>query len=966
MRSNKEEQMELTVGSKLCGFTVTRIREEKELSGRLVEMVHDKSGAQLAWVDNGDINKLFSITFKTLPENSTGVFHILEHSVLCGSEKYPVKEPFVDLLKSSMNTFLNAMTFQDKTMYPVSSRNEKDFLNLTSVYLDAVFAPAILKNPNIFYQEGWHIEQDEEGKLSYKGVVFNEMKGAVSDVDDFLTEEMLGLVYPDNAYGYNSGGEPAVIPTLTYDEFIKTYKRFYHPSNARVFLDGAVPLEKTLRMIDAYLANCEPLTDLPQFEPQESKAAEKTVDYALAEDEDPADKGRLMVGKIFADLKDPVKSMAAGVLFNSLTDSNDSPLKKAVLDSGLAQDMSVDVIDDIPQPFYQMQLKNVKDGKDEELWMLIKDTCDSLCADGIDRKGLIAAINRSEFNFKSPNEPAGLIRCIKSMTTWLHDEDPMTYLAVDGIYAKLRENLSGSYYEDLLAELVSGEGLCKLHAKASHTAAAEKDAAEAERLEAVAKGWTEEDRKANKKLNEELVAWQQAPDSPAAKAMLPKLPISEVSAEPQWVDTKITAEKGVAVLYHPVPSHGIVNINMYFSLGNRSLAELTRLASLSGLLGELPTKYHSSVELAQEVKTYLGSLSFRIASYARKDVVTEAAPMLMVSASVLSENLEKASELISEILLFTRFDDHEKIRNILKQADIMSRQMIVGAGHAYARLIAMSGCTADAAIAEAITGNSYMNWLHRMTAEFDGRVDAYTKLLDDTLRDACCRERLIVSVTATDYVSLSGLFESFPRGTAVPPFGKYSGTLPERTGTKIPALVGFSSQAIHLSQLGAEYDGSLAVASNILSFDYLWNKVRVQGGAYGTGLRTDVSGFVTTYSYRDPTPAKSVEINKELGDYLRKLCDEKVPLDNFIIAAVAATEPLLPPAARGAMADKYWFSGYSYDYIKAARAQMLDVNYDKLRWCAYVADAMAAKGRVAAVGQEGQLADFADIVTLEL
>ncbi len=957
--------MELTVGSKIKGFTVTRIREEKELSGRLVEMVHDHSGAGLVWVDNGDVNKLFSITFKTLPENSTGVFHILEHSVLCGSEKYPVKEPFVDLLKSSMNTFLNAMTFQDKTMYPVSSRNEKDFLNLTSVYLDAVFAPAILKNPNIFYQEGWHIEQAEDGKLSYKGVVFNEMKGAVSDVDDFLTEEMLGLVYPDNCYGVNSGGEPSVIPSLTYEEFIRTYRRFYHPSNAKVFLDGDVPLETVLGMIDAYLSNCEPLTELPTFVPQQPRAAEKTVDYALAEDEDLADKGRLMAGKIFADQSDPVKVFAAGMLFNALTDSNESPLKKAVLESGLAQDMSVDVIDDIPQPFFQMQLKNVTDGRDEELWTLIKTTCGRLCREGIDRKALIAAINRSEFMFKSPQEPAGLIRCIKSMVTWLHNGDPMVCLAVDGLYAKLREKLSGSYYEDLLAELISDEGLCKLHARASHTAAAEKDAAEAAKLEAIAASWTEEDRAANKKLNEELAAWQQTPDSAQAKAMLPKLPISEVSPEPQWDDTRITAEKGVAVLYHPVPSHGIININLYFSLGNRPLEELTRLASLSGLLGELPTKYHSSVELAQEIKTYLGSLSFRTGVYARRGDTREAAPVLQVSASVLEENLEKAKDLISEILLFTRFDDTEKIRKILMQADLMSRQTVIGAGHAYARMVAMAGLSAEAAVMEAITGSSYITWLHKMTAEFDGRVAAFTRLLDDTLTACCCRDRLLASVTASEYVSLSGLFERFPKGSAVRPFGAYTSSIADRTGTKIPALIGFSSQAFHLSELGEDYDGSLAVASNILSFDFLWNKVRVQGGAYGTGFRAESSGFVSTYSYRDPTPARSIGINKELGDYLRQICDDKVPLDNFIIAAIAATEPLLPPVARGILADKYWLSGYSYDYVKASRRQMLDVNYDKLRWCAYVADAMAAKGRVAVVGQESQLAEFEDLTMLD-
>ncbi|MBQ2148084.1 MAG: insulinase family protein, partial [Firmicutes bacterium] len=459
--------MELKVGSKLNGFTVTRIREEKEIDGRLVEMVHDISGAQLCWVDNKDVNKLFSIGFKTLPENSTGVFHILEHSVLNGSDKYPVKEPFVDLIKGSMNTFLNAMTFQDKTMYPVSSRNERDFLNLTSVYLDAVFAPRILKDPNILYQEGWHIEQDEDGRLSYKGVVFNEMKGALSDADGFLSEEMLTVLYPDNCYGVNSGGDPAVITDLTYEEFIRTYKRFYHPSNAKVFLDGDVPLEKTLEMIDGYLSKCGRLEDLPTFELQVPGSFEKTVDYALAKEESAQDKGRLVAGKIFAGPGELEKMIAAEILFSVLTGTNDSPLKKAVLDSGLAQDLSVDTLDDIPQASFMMQFKNIKDGKEDELWKLAQDTCFKLAEEGIDPREITAALNRSEFSFKSPQEPAGLIRCIKSFITWLHGGDPMAFLAVDGLYALLRAKQGTGYYEALLKELMSDENMCKLHANAS-------------------------------------------------------------------------------------------------------------------------------------------------------------------------------------------------------------------------------------------------------------------------------------------------------------------------------------------------------------------------------------------------------------------------------------------------------------------------------------------------------------------
>ena len=950
--------MELKVGSKLNGFTVTRIREEKEIDGRLVEMVHDHSGAELVWVDNKDENKLFSISFKTLPENSTGVFHILEHSVLCGSDKYPVKEPFVDLLKSSMNTFLNAMTFQDKTMYPVSSRNERDFLNLTSVYLDAVFAPAILKNPNIFYQEGWHIEQDENGELSYKGVVFNEMKGAVSDVDDFLTEEMLGLIYPDNCYGYNSGGEPSVIPQLTYDEFIRTYKRFYHPSNARVFLDGDVPLEKTLSMIDGYLADCEKLTDLPSFELQVPKAVEKTVDYALGEEEDTADKGRLLAGKIFSAPGEATRIFAAGLIFDMLTDTNDSPLKKAVLDSGLAQDITVDTMDDFPQPFYQFHVKNIKDGKTEEVWKLIVDTCNKLAEEGLDKKDLIAAINRSEFNFKSPQEPAGLIRCIKSLVTWLHGGDPMVLLAVDGIYADLREKLEGSYYNDLLKELVSPDGMCRLIANASHTAAAEKDAAEKERLAAVKASWTDADKEANKKLNETLAAWQQTEDSPEAKATLPQLPLSEVSDEPQWDDTIIKEEAGVKEMYHPIPSRGIVNINLYFSLADRSLEELSSISALGRLLGELPTAEHTSAELARDIKTYLGSLTFKVGAAQKYGNVKTAMPYLAVSSSILKENLAIGEKLISEILLTTDFSDKEKIRNMMTQADMMARQGAVGMGHVLAITSASAGYSSAAAVSDAVSGYSSIARLHAFVSDFDNKFDAFAVLLKDALGKACCRARLTAGEACTDYVSVKGLIESLPEGSAIDPETEYKSALPAVMGTKIPALIGFSSQAYHISDMGRKFDGSLLVASNILSYGFLWNEVRVQGGAYGTGFRADSNGLVSTYSFRDPTPARSIGINKKLGEFMRGLCAAKAPLDSFIIASIASTEPLLSPAMRGTVADSKYMSGVTYDIQKDIRAQMLATDYDKLLWCADVADAMAEKGRIAAIGQDSQLAEF--------
>ena len=958
--------MELKVGSKISGFTITRIREEKEIDGRLVEMVHDISGAQLVWVDNKDVNKLFSIGFKTLPENSTGVFHILEHSVLNGSDKYPVKEPFVDLIKGSMNTFLNAMTFQDKTMYPVSSRNERDFLNLTSVYLDAVFAPRILKDPNILYQEGWHIEQDEEGDLSYKGVVFNEMKGALSDADGFLSEEMITVLYPDNCYGVNSGGDPAVITDLTYEEFIKTYKRFYHPSNAKVFLDGDVPLEKTLEMIDGYLSKSGRLEDLPSFKLQVPGAFEKTVDYALAKEESDKDKGRLVAGKIFAGPGELEKMIAAEILFSVLTGTNDSPLKKAVLDSGLAQDVNVDTLDDIPQASFMMQFKNIKDGKEDELWKLARDTCFKLAEEGIDPREITAALNRSEFNFKSPQEPAGLIRCIKAFVTWLHGGDPMAFLAVDGLYKSLREKQGTGYYEALLKELMSDENMCKLHARASYTAADEKDEAEKKRLEAIRASWTEEDLAANKKMNELLVKWQQSEDSPEAKATLPKLPLSEVSEDPQWDATDLKDENGVAVMYHPVPSRGIVNFSLYFSLADKTLEELSDLNGLSRLLGELPTTNHTSAELARDIKTYLGSLTFKLNSFERINGTGAAMPNFCVSASVLKENLSIAEDLIKEILLTTDFSDKDKIKNIMVQSDMGARQALVGAGHAYAAIVAASGYSSAAAASDAIGGYTFVRRLHELVENFDERFEAYSSLLAGSLKDACCRSRLIASETATEYVPLSRLINSFPVGTCAGVEAEYKSGLPAKAGIRIPSLTGFSAQSYKLSEKDGAYDGSLGVASNILSFDFLWNQVRVQGGAYGTGFRANAKGYISTYSFRDPTPARSVGINKQLGDHLRKICEARVPLDNFIIAAVAATEPLLSPEQRGALADQFFLTGVSFDTFKTTRLQMLSTDYDKLLWCAKIADTMAENGRVAVVGQESQLAEFKDMKMLDL
>lgn len=429
------------------GFCVDRVRESEELHGQMVEMHHKKTGAQLVWVDNGEVNKTFCVAFKTLPEDSTGVFHILEHSVLCGSAKYPVREPFVELLKSSMYTFLNAMTFPDKTIYPVSSRNEQDFLNLAEVYLDAVFAPRILQDPNIFYQEGWHIELDENGAPLYKGVVFNEMKGAMSDVDEQIYQKTLDVLFPANCYGWNSGGDPKHIPDLTYEQFLRMYRRYYHPSNARIFLDGAIPLDKVLTLAEEYLSRFDRLDEKHEIPMQKPFAAEAEQAYEIGAEEDTADKTMLTLAKIVAPWSDTVRVTATEILFDVLTGSNDAPLKKALLATGKCQDVGMSLDNAMAQPYMMLTLRNIADGSEQELRQMIRDTVQQLVKTGLDKEALTASINSSEFSARQPGEPSGLLRCIHALDAWLYGGDPMQPLLSEERYQKLREMAAGDGFD---------------------------------------------------------------------------------------------------------------------------------------------------------------------------------------------------------------------------------------------------------------------------------------------------------------------------------------------------------------------------------------------------------------------------------------------------------------------------------------------------------------------------------------
>ena len=944
--------MELSVGSQLRGFTITRIRPIPGKDAELVEMIYEKTGTELAWTNSKETNKLFSIAFKTIPEDSTGVFHILEHSVLCGSEKYPVKEPFVELLKSSMNTFLNAMTFPDKTVYPVSSRNEQDYLNLTSVYLDAVFAPRILTEPNIFYQEGWHYETEGE-KLNYNGVVFNEMKGATSGVDSVVSRSMQYMLFPDTCYGYCSGGDPRVIPELTYEQFLEAYRKNYHPTNARIYLDGDIPLDATLELIESYLCRYEPGTR-QTLTVQTPKAAEKTVYYEAAPEEDLSTKAQLTLGKLMGSWSDKAGLLAAHVLCDVLAGSNDAPIKRAILTSGLGQDVTMEVNDGVFQPWMTLRIHNMNDENASALRTLLTDTVKTLVTDGIPKNELTASINRLAFQMKDMHEPQGLIRCLSALDSWLYGGDPMLFLSYDDAIVQLQEMAQSDGFERLLENLLLEEsGLCVLHTIPSLTLGEETRAAEAARLEETRKSMTAQELAAIAEAAERLRSWQQKPDSAENLAMLPTLSLDQVSATPAELPTAIDTVEGVTILRHKAGTNGIIHLDAYFSLSDFSLEELAALPLITSLLGQLPTENYDAVALQNQVKTHLGRLVFRPDVFAKAGQSDLCTPFLNIHCSVLKENLSIAEELLTEVLTRTDFNQPARIRETLLQEEMGMQQSAMQSGHRFALTCAMSHNSAAAAVSEAYSGYTQLSWLHSFSKDFDAKIESFTTLCRKLLSTAVGTARMIIGITEEFETDLSGLIRKLPAGTSAAP-AHYETALPRRLGVRIPSQANYTCAAAPFKTCGAAYNGTLKLLTNILSLSCLWNSIRVQGGAYGAGVQGGRGGAISCWSYRDPTPGRSLDIYTTLGDFIRQFAESDESLDKFIISTIASTEPLVSPAVAGNIADGQWLQGLTYEDAVKERRQLLDATIeDLLAWCPALE--LLSDGTVCVVGHNEAL-----------
>lgn len=927
----------------LHGFRVTKRRELPEISAVMWEMEYEKNGAELIFLDRADDNKTFAITFKTVPEDDTGVFHIIEHSVLCGSDKFPVKEPFVELLKGSMQTFLNAMTFPDKTVYPVSSQNNKDFLNLINVYMDAVLHPAILKNPMIFRQEGWHPELSEkDGELTYQGVVLNEMKGAYSSVDEIIDEEMTRLLFPDNCYGKDSGGEPSAITTLTYERFLYFHKKYYHPSNARIFLDGSVDLAAVLPLLDSFLSAYERAEiDASIAEQAPVSPAPVKKYYEISPEEDPAGKVRVALGFGSYRYDEREKQIALSVLLDLLCGSNEAPLKKALLSEGLCEDVILHPVDGIYRSSLILELRNTEEDKIPALLSTFRCVISEM-AEGLDRAHLTASLNNLEFRLRERDfgtTPRGLVYAISMLETWLYGGDPAQNLLFDDAMAFLRREADNGYFEGLLREtFLKNPHHATLILLPSATLGAERAAKEKARMAECKRALGEDGIGEVLQMNRELKAWQSTPDTSEALAAIPALSLSDISPLPERIPTEKGSINGVPLLFHDIATDGILYLDLFFNVNDLSREELSYLPLIASCLGNLATEHYSPLALQDALKTDLGAVSATAVAYELAKDHKSTKLFFRLGVSALQSRRERIAPLISEMFYHTRYDDPNAIRRILRQMKLAAEDAFLSSGHAAGIARVEAQLTASGAASELLSGYEGYRFLKETDKTFDADFCRISSDIEDICKKIFTKERLTIGYAGKRGAAPLEDITASLRSDGVAPSETVAFPLLQNRseGISVPAQISYAQGG---ALLPMPFCGQMQVAAQILSLEYLWNGIRVQGGAYGAGCGIRKSGLLFYYSYRDPNPSRSIDYYRKSAAFLREFAKGSPDLTKFIIGTVAARNSLLSPSLKGLVASAEHIKGITYEEKVRTRRELLSANAEDLL---RIADAIEA------------------------
>lgn len=953
--------------SQLHGFESLHVQRIDELGTTLHEYRHSRSGARLCWLDREDENKTFCASFRTLPYDDTGVFHILEHSVLCGSKHFPVKEPFVELLKGSLNTFLNAFTYPDKTCYPVSSRNDQDFLNLTRIYLDAVFFPSIYQKPEIFQQEGWHYELHDD-TLTRSGVVLNEMKGAFADPEDLLYNAMMRALFPDTPYRFVSGGDPEAIPTLSYEDFLAAHRRFYHPSNAYLLLDGSIDLDATLALLDEYLSQftaIDPDTDIPSQPPVHP--APETIAYPLPAGQEPENRWKFARGWVIDDGQNMMQIFAAQILCDVLCGSNHAPLCRAILKDALAEDVLLSYSGDILQPTLVLQVQNFRRENLAQIERTVQQTLLAQCGGELDHAQLEASLASFEFKLRERDYgtmPRGLVYALDILSGWLYGGDPAARLRYEGVFEALHAAVETGYYEALLRRLLlENDHTADILMQPSLTCGDERQTREREALRAVLDQMEAHAREQVQRQQQALALAQQTPDSAEALATIPHVSLRDLPREPASVPTQVLAD---GTIFHPLQTDGIVYVKAYFAAEDLSEQELPYTTLLRSLISQLPTTQYDAQELQKQQRLLLGSFSVSLAPYTQYHAPQSYRLYAALSYSALQIKLPQAAQLAAHILTQTDFSDKDKLLEVIRQLREDLQQQIVNSGSSFALLRASAMLDAANACTEQLGGISFYRWLCELEQNFAARAPQLIQTLQTLSRKLFCTQRLRLSVTGSTQEQIRTvqtiLHNELPKGEPCGPQCPATLLPARKEGIVIPSEVSFTAVC---GELG-EYTGALRLAARAASLEYYWNEIRVQGGAYGTGLTVRDNGLVCAYTYRDPDCARSRRTIAQTGAYITQLAASGAPQDTNIIGAISDAEPLLSQRLRAAVADTWLLKGMTTEDRIQLHQQLLDTKTAALGACAEQLSRALHTGAVCVLGPRSQLVECADLELTEL
>lgn len=950
----------------LQAYTVLEKKQIKDIHSVGYLLKHNKTGARVALLSNDDVNKVFYIGFRTPPEDSTGVAHIVEHTVLCGSDKFPVKDPFIELAKGSLNTFLNAMTYPDKTVYPVASCNNKDFQNLMDVYLDAVLHPNIYHEEKIFKQEGWHYEmEDADDELTINGVVYSEMKGAFSSPDDVLWREIMNSLYPDTAYAVESGGDPDVIPELTYEEFLAFHKRYYHPSNSYIYLYGDMDMVEKLQWIDEeYLSKYDALSIDSTLATQ--KPFDKTVtiekEYPIMESE--SEKDNTYLAYNFALGVQPDRKFCYG--FNTLVDvlcmMPGAPVKQALLDAGIGTDISCGYDIGVKQPYLSIIAKNANAEQKNEFVRIVEESLSKLAEEGLDKRAIRANLNNSEFKYREADygsRPKGLMYGLQMLETWLYDDSqPFINVELLGTFRELKEAVDTSYFEELIRDyLLGNKHKSVVIVKPAKGLTGRKEKKLADELAKKKAAMSSEEVERIVRQTQELRQYQ---EEPSAKEDLEKIPLlsradMKKEAEPYYNEEKKVGD--TVLLYHDVFTNGIGYLRFMFNLKQVPEELFPYVGILKTILGLVNTENYSYSALYNEINLQTGGITPVVTTYGDARDLSKYTAVLDLKVKVLYENLAQAFALAEEILTRSDYTDAKRLFELVAEARSCKQADMMSAGHRVAAGRAMSYLSKASVVLEHIGGIEFYQMLENLEAEFDERKEELIANLNKVIRYIFRPENLMVDYTA-EHEGLAGietLIENFKAKLYTEPVdaaGYDPQPAKKNEGLMTSAQIQYVCRAGNFSRKGLPFNGALHVLRVMMGYDYLWTQVRVKGGAYGCMcdfMKTGDSYFV---SYRDPNLKNTIDVYEKAADYIAHFEADERTMTQYIIGAISEMDTPMTPAMKGSYSLTGYMTHYSYEMAQKDRDELLSTDANTIRGLAEYIRAFMDEDCLCVVGNE--------------